>query len=409
MSVHGHHYDTLDDPGPLQAPKFRKTCLVLLVLGLIGYGLTYFIADDGHGLERLFTVVLISMLVPLFIGAAALFYISVHSLTAAHWMIPLRRIMEGLSHGVYIALPMFLILAIFGGSYLYDWFDPDPGTHLYHVHHGSKESLMVPWRFIGMNTVILAAFILFQWKIVYCNSVKQDDGTDTIVKHKHWSVGYLLFFAPCFTLLVWDLILSLHVNWFSTMWGVYVFASAVQTFLSVLILLALWLRRGPMKQHIGHHALHDLGTWMVAWSCFCAYIGFSQYMLIYYTNLDEETFWYVMRTQNGYGVQYSIEAFIRWPVIFLGLMSQSVRANPVALGIFSIIALTGNWLDWNWLVLPAFSINEYASPFAPDLLLAGAGCFGALMLLALWFWKKHGVIPKGDPRLLSSINGEHLH
>jgi hypothetical protein len=279
--------------------------MVLVVLGLIGYGISFFIAEDKHGLERMFTVMLVSMIVPLFIGAAALFYISVHSLTSAHWMIPLRRIMEGLSHGVYIALPLFLIIAIFGGSHLYDWFNPT--LHLFHVPHGSKEFLMKPWRFIVMNTVILGLFVFFQYKIVYANSVAQDDGTDTIARHKFWSVAFLLFFAPCFTMLVWDLILSLHVNWFSTMWGVYCFASAVQTFLCVLILLALWLRQGPMKQHIGQHALHDLGTWMVAWSCFCAYIGFSQFMLIYYTNLDEETYWYVMRTQNGYGVQYSLK------------------------------------------------------------------------------------------------------
>lgn len=338
MSADAHHYDSVEDPGPLEAPRFKKACLIMAAAGIV-LGLAYAGLTAQHGVERIFTVLLVGMLVPFFIGAGALFYNAVHSVTGAHWMIPLRRLMEGLSHGVWIALPMFLLISLVGGPYLYDWYDTT--QHLFHVPGGSKDMLVKPWRFIIMNIIVLGLFIFFQWQLVYKNSVAQDEGKDTIASHKFWSILFLLFFAPCFTLLVWDLILSLHVNWFSTMWGVYVFSSAVQTFLCVLILLTIWLRQGPMKQHIGHHALHDLGTWMVGWSCFCAYIGFSQYMLIYYTNFDEETYWYVMRTQNGYGVQYSIEAFIRWPVIFLGLMSQSVRARPVALGIFCTIALIG--------------------------------------------------------------------
>ena len=407
MSAHAHHYESVEDPGPLNAPKFKKTCFALVGLGVIGLILAFVLAKSTDlGIERVLTVLLVGMCVPFFIGAAAMFYNAVHSVTSAEWMIPLRRLMEGLSHGVWLALPMFVIIAC-GGGYLYDWYDSS--LHLFHVPGGTKEMLVDKWRFIIMNLVFFGLFIFFQIKLVYKNSVDQDAGKDTVASHKKWSVLFLLFFAPCFTIMVWDLILSLHVNWFSTMWGVYCFASAVQTFLCVLILLSLWLRRGPMKQHIGKHILHDLGTWMVGWSCFCAYIGFSQYMLIYYSNLDEETFWYVMRTQNGYGVQYSIEAFIRWPLIFLGLMSQSVRARPAALVFFCSMALVGNWLDWNWLILPAFNVNNYACPFSPDVLFVGAGCFGGLMLLALAFWKKHGLIPKGDPRLLRSINAEHLH
>lgn len=409
VSAHAHHYDSVEDPGPLKAPKFTMFCLILVVLGFVGLGLSFLFGNgEGieFGLERLMTILLIGMLIPFYIGSAALFFNAVHSVTGAQWMIPLRRIMEGLSHGIYLAAFLFIFIAI-GGGLLYDWYNPD--LNLWHTVGGSKETLMTAPRFIIMNGALLIIFCFLQRKIVYANSVEQDKGADTIDKHKFWSIIYLLVFAPGFTLMIWDLVLSLHVNWFSTMWGVYCFASAVQTFLCVLILLSIWLRRGPMKQHIGHHAMHDMGTWMVGWSCFCAYIGFSQYMLIYYANLDEETYWYVMRTQNGYGVQYSIEAFIRWPLIFLGLMSQSVRARPAALVFFCTMALIGNWLDWSWLILPAFNVNEYACPFSPDLLLVGAGCFGGLMLLALKFWGKHGLIPKGDPRLLRSINAEHLH
>ena len=100
---------------------------------------------------------------------------------------------------------------------------------------------------------------------------------------------------------------------------------------------------------------------------------------------------------------------IRWPFIFLGLMSQSVRARPAALLFVAIVVLIANWLSLTWIIQPAFHLNEYSCPFSLDLLLAGLGSAGAFMTLALLFWKIHGIIPKGDPLLLDSINAEHRH
>ena len=175
------------------------------------------------------------------------------------------------------------------------------------------------------------------------------------------AIVFVMFFALSFTSFTWDYLLTLQVNWFSTMWAVYCLTSMVQTFLCVLILFVLHFRKGQLKHHLGEHTIHDLGTWMVAWSCFCAYIGFSQYMLIYYANLDEETFFYVMRTQHGYGWWFIFDALLRWPLPFLALMSQKVRTNPTMLTVVAVLVLIGNWLDWSWLIMPALSPNEYRS------------------------------------------------
>jgi hypothetical protein len=321
-----------------------------------------------------------------------------------------------LAAGVYLAPLFVLLITLGGGNHLYDhfymwWKGVDPHSELFHVPHGTKDITSNPIRVLITNVFFSVGWCLFRWKLVGM-SLKQDRGADIIAEHKKWSIAFIIFFAPSLTFFVWDYILSLHINWFSTMFGVYCFASAIQTFLCVLILLALWLRRqqgGPLQRHIGTHAMHDLGTWMVAWSCFCAYIGFSQYMLIYYANLDEETFWYVMRTQHGYGWQLVAFTLIRWPLVFLGLMSQRVRTNAVWLAVISILVLLGNWMDWSWMIMPAFSPNEYRSFLSPIELAIGAGCAGALIFVALGFWAKHGLLAKGDPRLLPSMNAEHLH
>lgn len=408
MSAHVAHHDHLDDPGPLKAPKLKLTAMALTAIGAIAFVMTYFLA----GPERAWTAFLIGMLVPTLLSLGALFYLSVHSIGSAVWIAPIRRLMEGMSAGLWITLPAFLILAVLGGGYLYDWINlsgEERHSQLFHVEGGSKATWMNWTRFLIVDTLLIVGLLGLRQYLVGL-SLKQDiEGGDIRCKHRVASVIFVMFFAIAITLLVWDLLLSLHVNWFSTMWGPYILTTTVQSFLCVLILLALWLRRGPMQHHLPKHIMHDLGTWMVAWSCFCAYITFSQFMLIYYANLDEETYWYVIRSQNGYGVQYWVEVVLRWPLPFLGLMSQGVRTNPKALGVIASLVLVGNWLDWNWIVGPAFAINEYRCPFELPELLVGAGFLGLFLIVAMRFWSKNGLVAKREAMVLQAVNAEHLH
>jgi hypothetical protein len=407
VSDHAHHLTAIPNPGPLKAPALKGVAIVLLVIGIATFG-GLLLKDT----ERAWSAFLQGMLIPTFIGLGATFYIAVHSTANAKWNIPLRRIMEGLSSGIYLGAAAFLAIAIFGGSWLYDWFNlsgTDSHHNLFHVSPGSKASAMTSTGFMIVVGGIFVLWVFLRDKMVRM-SIKQDaTGENIRARHRKVSIAFLPAFAFGLTLFVWYMLLSLHVNWFSTMWGVYCFASAVQTFLCVTILFCLWIRRSRCKDLIQEHTMHDIATWMVGWSCFCAYIGFSQFMLIWYANLDEETYFYVMRFQHGWGTQYAIEALIRWPVVFLGLMSQSVRTKPWALTIVCIIALAGNWLDWNWIIQPAFSPNAYRSPFSLQELGVGAGFAGAFILLVLHFWNRHGIVPKGEPRLLATLNAEHLH
>ena len=409
MSGHAHVTE-LKDPGSFEAPRLKKVSFILVAAGVVGLVVAFLTG----GFERMFSTALQGMLIPTYLSLAALFYICVHSIGGAKWIVPLRRLMESLSSGLWITLGAFIVVCGVGGPFLYDWFNTSfsyEHSHLFHVHDedASKAAFMTWPRFIIMNLVFIGLWIALRNKLVGFSLTQDAEGGNIRPRHLPWAVCFVMVFALSMTMFVWDTLLSLHVNWFSTMWGVYCFASAVQVFLCTMVLLVLWLRKGPMREHLPKHIIHDLATWMVAWSCFCAYIGFSQFMLIYYANLDEETYWYIMRTQHGYGVQYWIEAFLRWPLPFLGLMSQKVRTNPLALGIIAVLVLVGNWLDWTWIIQPAFAQNEYSSPFAFDLLAVGAGFLGGYLLLVQMFWKKHGIVAKNDPDLLPVVNAEHLH
>lgn len=408
MSAHAATAGSLEDPGPLVAPRLRLAANVMAAVGLATFGVLLLDEDKSRAWEAF----LLGMMIPTFIGLGGLFFVAAHSVGSAVWVVPLRRLIEGLSSGLWVTWWAFLIMALVGSHWLYDWVNlsgTEVHERLFHIPDGSKAAFMTWPRFLVMNLAIIAAWLALRHRLVGL-SLRQDTvGGSIRDSHRRLSIITLIVFALSVTLFVWDLLLSLHVNWFSTMWGVYCFTSMVQSFLCVLILFVLWLRRGPLHHHVPRHIMHDLGTWMVAWSCFCAYIGFSQYMLIYYANLDEETFYYVLRTQNGYGLHYAIEAIIRWPLPFLGLMSQRVRTDPRFLLVICSVVLIGNWLDWGWIILPAFSMNEYRSPFAWQELLVGIGFAGAFLATVLRFWARNGLVARRDPELLTAVNAEHLH
>jgi hypothetical protein len=396
----------LEDPGPVQAGGFQKIAIAAVVAGLIGVGWSF----AAGGQERFWYSLLMGMLVPLYLSLGAFFYLSVHTVGNATWIMPVRRLIESFTAGLPVAIVMAVAIIFLGAGWLYDWayltgYDHE---HLFHSKAGGKSSYMTWERFWIVNIIFLASWVVLQ-RLFIGASTKQDAEPGCIrSKSMPLAITFLMVFAISFTFFIWDFILTLQVNWFSTMWAVYCLTSMIQVFLCVLLLFVLHFRRGQLKHHLGEHTIHDLGTWMVAWSCFCAYIGFSQYMLIYYANLDEETYFYVMRTQHGYGWWFIFDALLRWPLPFLGLMSQKVRTNPKALTIIAVLVLVGNWLDWAWLVIPAMNPNSYVSFIGPELLVA-FGAFGAWLLLVIRFWNKHGLLAKGEPRLLPAINAEHMH
>lgn len=393
----------------LSAPRLKAAAAVLFVAGI-----STFIAMLWIDTQHAWAALLQGMMIPTYIAIGALFFIAAHAAAGSVWTVPLRRIMEGLSVGFPLTLLAFLVIAFCGGgAYLYEWINLVDKDHhnLFHAHNTqgiNKSEWMTPMRWFTTTSIILVLWIGLRQLFVRF-SLQQDAGADVIAKHTRLSIAWLIIMAVTFTWFCWDMLLALHVNFVSAMWGVYCFTAAVQTFLAVMILIVLWMRKGPLANSIREHTLHDLGSWTLVWSAFCMYIGFAQYLVVYYANLDEETYFFLIRMQHGYGVAHVAEVFLRFVIPFTVLMSQSMRTRPIALVVVSMLVLLGNWMDLSWLIMPAFSQNEYRGFYDLPTVLVGAGFVGGFLLLALSFWGKHGVLPKGDPRLQSTINAEHLH
>lgn len=391
----------------LEAPVMHATRLTAVAWTLVGFGIAAFALMLGRGdAPRAWSSMLAGLSVPLFLAVGSLFFTAVHSLCGARWTVPFQRVMEGVGAGLPLALIAFVALGCVGVPYVYEWADGNPARDsLFRDPHGSKALWMTDLRFLITGAAILSILVLLA-RALAARSLAATDAARA--GHVRWSVVTMVALLPLFTLLTWDTLLSLHVQFTSAVFGCYCLVTSIHAFLGALALAVVWLSRRGLAPVARPHLRKDIGTWLVGFSCIVAYISYVQYVIIAFANMDEETHWYLMRVQNGYGTQAMVEVALRCVVPFVLLMSQSLRAKPWALGLAGISVLAGTWLELHWLVVPAFSPNHYRSPVGPEMLVA-LGFLAGTFLLAVRSWRSGGLVPMGDHRLLPAINAEHLH
>ena len=166
-----------------------------------------------------------------------------------------------------------------------------------------KELWLTPAFWIGRAAAYLVLWVaLARWLVSF--SQRRDR---TPQPHTSGEVGvsalFLALYAVTFSLACIDWIMALEPLWFSTIWGVYNFAGMIQATLAAMIILGLWLRAPakPLAGVLNDEHLHDLAKLLLGFSCFWMYIWFSQYMLIWYSNIPEETSYFITRTHGPWG------------------------------------------------------------------------------------------------------------
>jgi hypothetical protein len=396
-----HTIERLDTPA-MHDSKLVPLAWAVCAIGAAAFAACFFV--DG-GAPRAWSAILAGLMLPLWLAVGSLFFIAAHTLCGARWTVPFLRVMEGVGAGLPLAVLGFVAIAAFGVPYLYEWANADARASLFRYPDGSKAHWMQTPRWIATCGLILAVWLALRWRLAAVASFQDEAARERAVR---WSVATLIVLVPSLTLLAWDTLLSLEVQWVSAVFGGYVLIGAIHAFLGATAVLLAWQSSRGLKQVARPHLLKDVGTWLVAWSCIVAYVCYVQYVIIAFANIDEETFWYLKRMQHGYGTQFLVETALRCGLPFLLLMSQKLRARPWALGVAGGGVLIGTWLELHWLIVPAFSPNHYRHPAGPEAMVA-LGFLAGAFLLAVRYWRRRGLVPEGDPRLLPAINAEHLH
>jgi Ni/Fe-hydrogenase subunit HybB-like protein len=199
--------------------------------------------------------------------------------------------------------------------------------------------------------------------------------------------------------------MSLEPGWYSTIFGVYHFAGLFLAAIAAIVLLALWLERaGPLAGVLHEDHLHDFGKLIFSFSTFWAYIWFSQYMLIWYANIPEETTYFVARTHGAWLGFFVLNVVLNWGVPFAVLIRRDTKRDRRVLATVAVVVLVGRWIDLYLMILPPI-IGERALPGLLEIgvLAGGAGLFGLALARAL---RASPIVPIGDPDLRASLQYE---
>ncbi|MBN1910303.1 MAG: quinol:cytochrome C oxidoreductase [Pirellulales bacterium] len=386
---------------------WRAVAFALAIVGVAVLTLT----EQAGGVEtdarqRFWAAYLVNFGFYLSLSLGALFFVALQHLVRAGWSVGVRRLAELVAANLIWMGLLFLPILFSGRTFLYSWMDPSvvAGDKLL---EWKEPYLNVPFftaRAVGYFVVwgLLAWFFLRQ-------SSRQDASGDPALTRRMEKLapGTLLLFALTVTFAAFDWFMSLEPHWFSTIYGVYYFAGAIVGAVAVLVLLAAAMQAGGwIHGAITVEHYHELGKLLLGFVVFWGYIAFSQYMLIWYANIPEESVWYLAR-QSGPWLWCSVALLVgNLFVPFLGLLPREVKRRRITLGAWAVWLLVFHWLDLYWLVMPTFSPASLPFGWPEAGCLVGMGCLFAAGIVHLA--ARRALAPVGDPRMNESLAYENL-
>lgn len=376
-------------PGRL-SPAALVFWLVLVVLGAVGFATT--VGDDPR---RAWSTAWANFLLWTALAQAGVVFGAVLHAAKGHWGKPFRRVAEAMGGFLPVSFLLLVILLIWGAPHVFPWLGPVEG----HVNREWLELSGVRWR----NGILMA--LLYGLSFWWLRLSLRPDAPEIARRHSGWRqslVGWIgrewrgddeelerarrrlgrlapaliLAWVAVFTLLSFDLIMSLIPGFLSVIWGPYYFIGG---WLSMLALLAIlvWAYRSRygLAEEWGEWKLHDLGKLTFAFVIFWAYMWWSQYFVIWYGNLGRETVFLEQRLDGGFG-PYWLQMVLIFGLPFVLLLWRRPKTRPAWLAFVALIVLAGFWLERHLLVQP--SVMEGFALGWPEISvsLGFAGLFG---------------------------------
>ncbi len=414
------------------AGSVRKMGPVLFVIGC-AFLLLSIVLGSSHGWPTFWKSYLIGFMVSAGIALGSLFFVMLQHITRSGWSVTVRRLAEGMARNLtwmwLLFVPIIVMVLKGDGALLYQWGDTYLMEHDHLLH--KKATYLAPtfWSARAIFYLLVwavLAYLYFKW------STKQDMDGDVKWTHKmqQWAPLGIILYGLTQSYAAIDWMMTLQPKWFSTMFPVYYFASTMCAFFAAIILLARYIQHtGHLKHSISVEHYHDLGKWLFGLGVvFWAYIGFSQYMLIWYANLPVETSWYIARQLGGWGPISLLLLFGHFLIPFLMLITRWTKRWRGTLPLIAGWLMLMFFIDICWLILPevpekalatAKTYNELANLVSSGEVSVGYGfsllnvtCILGMMSLLIGGTflnlRSYNLVALKDPRLDEAINFENV-
>lgn len=372
-----------------------KTGWILVAVGLVIIIVSYLVDSQRSSFNNIIGFMLLFS-----ISIGALILVALEYLAGAVWSTPMRRVSEFLAASfpfvLILAVPLFLNL-----HGIFEW------THKEVVEHDKLLQAKSPYLNIGFFTirfiVIFLIFILFYWLFTR-NSRRQDLTKDqklTSINVK-LSAPFMPLMAIALSILATDWIMSLTPHWYSTIFGIYFITGTILAGLGATTYIVVKLNEnGYFQPALRSDHYYSLGALMFAFTNFWAYIAFSQFLLIWYANIPEETVWFLARWDGSWKYISVGLIIVRFVIPYAGLLSQPSKMNPKRLKVMGLWILFSHIFDLYWLVMPTLSgsvIFGWMELGFPLLVI------GIVIIVFYLQIKKHNLMPIGDPKLQRGID-----
>lgn len=338
-------------------------------------------ASEGHSeaghhetatwLKRLYTTLWMNNIFFVGLGIIGLFFVAIQYAAQAGWSSGLKRVPLAMGHWLPVAFGLTIGLWFVANHDIFHW------THgyLYDKSSGSYDEIIdgkAPYFFWpgeagGFPIFYILRMVLFfgMWYWFFLMIKRNMLAEDLEGDIKYWyknrviSAWFLVFFAVSSSVAAWDWVMSIDTHWFSTMFGWYVFASWWVAALALITLIVVYLKDAGYLKVVNANHLHDLGKFIFAFSIFWTYIWFSQFLLIYYANIPEETVYFIERMKTSpYSWIFYTNLIMNFVLPFLLLMTRDAKRHFSMLKVVCPIVIVGHWFDFYNMVTPGVMKHE---------------------------------------------------
>ena len=340
------------------------------------------------------------------IALGVLAFYAIQYAAQAGWSPLLLRVMEGITAyvlpGALIVLGIAIASGTIGHYNIFIWMDPDVVAHDKLIQ-GKSSWLNITW-FGIRGLIFIAGWSLYRY-FARKLSIAQDEANDNknFKKTFRISAAFLVFFIYTESIMSWDWIMSVDPHWFSTLFGWYVFAGMMVCGVTVIAMITMYLKSKDLLPMVNDSHIHDLAKFMFGFSIFWTYLWFSQFMLIWYSNIPEEVTYFVTRIED-YNLPFFGMLAMNFIFPLLLLMNSDYKRINWFVVMAGIVILLGHYVDVFNMIMPA-TVGDRWFIGIPEIgsILLFAGLFMFIVFTAL---TKASLTPKRNPFIKES---EHFH
>jgi hypothetical protein len=394
--------------------RFQTISLALMAFGLlsiIGLWVTSGSSDDPKEQARFWASLLQNSVFFLLVVNASMFFICITTLAWGGWQMAFRRVPEAISAVVPVIgviCGAILLAIVFGDNHtIYHWTDAEHVQHDPILSH-KKGFLNKP--FFAIATIItIAGWSLLGWKMRQLSRKLDNEPLATLEERKKyifnntvWAALFIVLFSlTVMSSIPWLWLMSIDAHWYSTMYSWYTFASTFVSGIALITLFVVFLKNNDYLEYVNNEHLHDLGKFMFAFSVFWTYLWFSQFMLIWYANIPEETIYFQPRAHGIYKGIFWLMFIINFIAPLLILMTRDAKRNYGTVALMAVLIIFGHWLDFYQMVFPAVSPNKVPN-IIYDLGIA-LGFVGLIMFVTAKALTKAPLLARNHPFVKESL------